>query len=628
VNFDAPERYPHYLRRTKAASWPYRVLCFDCESEVEALPDGREGYSEKLVSISWIELKRDDQAYVYCGEGKSSAADGLWDRIASCTKRGSPLTVMCYQATRNWSLAEVWRMIETGRLTIESRRGRGGSTEGAKQESGVGGILTLRDPPLIFRLALEQTGAWLTGLDVRNYGTEPPSQTDRGTATARWLADWWQRWAALCRSYRCGKHCYTAGGQALESFRATYYSGGILCHQSDEAISLEERSYYGGRSECYRIGDAGTRLSYLDIRGSYTHCYRTCRVGERPRSEVRPGSRYCWPDDLPAADCIASVQLETDEPAYPYRRRARTEPSSDSSTVASAARLQGGDTDVIYPVGRFWTVLAGPELSDAVVMGRVRQVARAVQYYTGYALKAYGEAMDAMRCECDAKGEKDLSRTAKLMSNCLWGKFGQRVRSWGVDHEQLPPVQYGEFYARDSAGHWQLYRSVGGLVQRDCVGGLSRDAAPSVAAWIASHGRMALLRVLRAIGWERCYYCDTDAVMCDDEGVQQAVRLGMVAADTLGKLGIRWSSSEVWLAGIKYYRYDSTTVCAGLPSGCNTDIAGQASYLHSQSPTDSVRNGYRPTASCTVRSYSRTGEYTHGTVDSAGRVSPIELWED
>ena len=126
----------------------------------------------------------------------------------------------------------------------------------------------------------------------------------------------------------------------------------IMCHQNREIWAMERDAYFGGRSECYRLGKIKGEFFHLDVKSMYAHIAETEKL---PRVLLDDGgernSSIVYLHAARHRHVIAKVLLETSIPAYPVRHRDKT----------------------VYPVGRFVTTLCWPELQMAIMNCHVVQ---------------------------------------------------------------------------------------------------------------------------------------------------------------------------------------------------------------------------------------------------------------
>jgi hypothetical protein len=596
-------RYPHYLRPVKKAYWPATVLVIDCESEIVSEDMRSNSYREGVVQVHWCQLRLEAYGYVYAGCDSDSTPSRLWERIAQLTKGGKCLHVFCYHATRVWTLVDLWQRLESGLLTLSRGDTKGKAVEFPKRPTDQDGFLVLRDPPMMAALYHKETGARITLWDARNHGLEIGDAQQRGGLLVHYLCDWLTRYNLDCGRYDLGGLQLTAGSQALHGYRKGYYHSGVYCHASDEVLRMEASGYHGGRVEAYRLGPQRDRLHYADERSCYTGVCSRLSIPARLCGTNPNPDFNTWRRAVESGAALVQCTVRLEEPAYPYRSARAGSVMAGSQRENGSSHSDSGDTDTCYPVGRFRTVLAGPEALDALEHGYIEDVHWLATYECEPIFKDFAEALHAWRLECDKRSDKDMSRCAKLIANCFAGKWGQHKRCWIPDTTDTHGYAYGEWYGADERGQIQRYRTVGGQVQRDSDEGLAPDANLAIAAWITSAARIRLLNLIRRAGWEHVAYCDTDALMVDDVGLS---RLEIVPADAtpvLGSTGVRWTSEQVVIHSVKHYSYDQYTVCAGLPRGLVRDEMDGATYTLVPNPERYVYGHERPQSVTEVRSY-------------------------
>jgi len=157
----------------------------------------------------------------------------------------------------------------------------------------------------------------------------------------------------------------------------------ILVDSNEPALELARRSYLGGRVECGRLGRVDGPVYRLDVNSMYPavmrdNWYPTRLIGHTSRAEV--AELHEW---LAKWCVVAEVDLATDEPAYP---------------VVVEGRL-------VFPVGRFLTVLASPELQHALERERVLAVHAVACYDRAVLFKAFVEECWAIRLAAIQAGD-------------------------------------------------------------------------------------------------------------------------------------------------------------------------------------------------------------------------------
>ena len=642
-------RYRHCLTACRGDAMPRSLVAVDCEW-FEA--EDRSNPSRLLRSLSsWHAvaclLDRGKPGRVRETHGTDAAS--WWVSLDWLLKRGGITWVISCPAGRAMALLGLWEGLENGAVRVTGRDYRHGRLPGGtmsplrgstdpsagghrgrtvyhvpglsennsdlaeeveKPDSPLhrgseAGYIVLEDPPTVVHARVAGTTGTIHWVDSRNYGvnTDEPEHTaaERARVLHRFALDM----AGVLRSYGLGGLKDTAGSQAMAAFRRKHVRSVIVCHTVKEALNLEGAAYYGGRAEAFRVGRITGPIYHYDYRSLYPSVcarldlpvrlrhYQDSSVSDRP---VLPTNLY---------ECIADVTLATQSPDYPRR-------------------LEG---IVVWPTGRFRTMLSGPELAHAVEHGRVLAWHSVAEYDLEPALKSYALEMDAIRQEAERSGNHPIRQWAKAMGVCLPGKLGQKSRRWQTVACSPPFGYYDEWYRVCDGLRPERWRTVAGVTQHEIIESWSNDSVPAIAAWITSAGRMKLLEAIEDAGRDHVYYVDTDSLFVDEVGSERLIELGYVDADRMGYLKLEGVYSNMEIRGIKDYTIDGVHVSSGLPRGSSDVPGSRDNYWWTPWIGLATSTHRRPTADAVLKKYQRTQPYRHGTVLADGTVAPLQRWE-
>ena len=311
-------------------------------------------------------------------------------------------------------------------------------------------------------------------------------------------------------------------------------------------------------------------------------------------------------DELDASQVIARVEIETDEPAYPVRR----------------------DFDIIYPVGRFTTVLCGPELQDAVRFNRVRAWHEICSYEFSPILRNLAERLYELRVAAEGLDDPLLASWAKYLANTLPGKLGYKRKLWQTEPFAMAPELWGEWHQEGKSGKVERWRALAGVCQREIVGGYGPDAIPSMAAWIASCARLELLRAIRQASWENVLYYDTDSLIVNEKGHENLFRLRGDERGKLGGLEERGAFDDLEIRGIKYYVEAGTVTCASVPRGLSVHSEDRRGHWWTPALGENLTPNGAGKARQVFQQWPLPGPYRHGQVAEDGTISPFTLTEE
>lgn len=519
-------RSEHYLFRVRPSPWPKTVITLHVQCEW--VTDDNNPLRQVLYMRQWnvAIVTKEEGGYSISRTACGATIQGFYLGLAECLNRSRGCTLICSCTRQAAAALKLWELLENGEVTISGRdyrsrkgipgdlsgmpedragdivagekqvdkdnvqgmqnnMGQGGRNRRRHSSGGsrkTGGIMILNDPPIVMDLRLDGSQYKLIWLDAANYSVDAIGEWGDNPDTSRRLAEWYISAAvALKEAGDCGWQ-NTAGSQAMHLFRSSYLDTSILSHTHPAASQLEKDALFGGRCQCFRVGKIAGPVHLYDIRSMYPWLcanlslpVRLCRALERPTM-----------DDLavldPALFCIADVAIICDESQYPKRV---------------------GDA-VHYPVGHYWTCLAGAELCSAMRAGNVRGVRRLAIYESEPALARYASALYGLRCRYDLQHSRNGGSYIKRLMNSVVGKFSQTERTWEDCPNAESAFEWGEWWAtgRDgdmtrwhpslgmsSANNWEDGRMV--QSRQSLLLLLPQDAIDLLASWMPQNGKVS-----------------------------------------------------------------------------------------------------------------------------------------
>ena len=351
-----------------------------------------------------------------------------------------------------------------------------------------------------------------------------------------------EKYYEFIRENEMGKFSLTKASQAMSCYRHRFMEKKLHVHQSEEVVKLERLAYFGGRTECFRLGVQPVQpYVSLDINSMYPFIMRNFKLPtklvdyqENPLSaEVHTL--------LKNYSVIAEVMLSTEEPAYAVR----------------------GNQKILFPVGEFKTFLCTGGLQYAFDHGHVKEVLRASIYKNDYIFSGYVDHFYEQKASYRADGNLVMESLCKKFLNCLYGKFGERrwVEARSIEKDGLRYYRI-DCYDQTTGDHWIEYKLFNTYFKK-----LYQVEGPrsivSIPAHITEYARLLLWKIIDGIGRENVYYCDTDSIIirADDLG-----RVDYPLDDAeLGCLGTKETFETLELYGCKHYTMGGVVKIKGVP---------------------------------------------------------------
>jgi len=333
-----------------------------------------------------------------------------------------------------------------------------------------------------------------------------------------------------------GSFSATVAGQAFGAYRHRFMQAEqILIHSDKRALNVERRSYAGGRTECFYMGEIKEKVYYVDVNSMYPavmqdKLYPIELVTFWEKATIEQVKNKIQDDYLICCD----VRINTQINIFHIKKK----------------RL-------IFPVGDYWTSLTTPELIEAIDRGILTEVKNVAIYKGGNIFEAYVQYFYSKRLEMKELGDKIHDFLFKLFLNCLYGKFGQKniqYEAVGVaDPEKLDYIQIYHFDTKER----ETFKVFGGKVwkrKEDPNDNEAYNSFPAVAAHVTAYARMMLFGYMETAGRENVYYCDTDSLLVNKAGYFNLLNEGVINSKTLGKLKLE-KEGRLTLYGCKDYTF-------------------------------------------------------------------------
>lgn len=383
----------------------------------------------------------------------------------------------------------------------------------------------------------------------------------------------------------------------------------------------DRAAMYGGRRQVWRIGTfRGRRYLDVDMAAAYPTMATVLPVPVR-----RVETFTSIPLDHPVLDRddlgpLAACRVTTDTPRYPLRLGEST----------------------WYPVGEFWTVLAGPELARARARGDLIAIGPGELHQLAPVLADWATWLLEQRATSNGEVPAVVRHAMKVWGRTVIGRFGGH--SWTRTVLGDSPVE-GWGYEPGLNATTGL---PGGVVD---LGGLrywteqaegAANAYPAVTAWVESAVRDALGIVIDALGPGACVYANTDGLvvaetMLGTAAAKGAVRLPdglkgaartQVALDAASalvaplRLVVKHQTVSLTVQGPTHVRFGAQRKLAGIPADADEQSPGQFTFRAWPTMTWQMAGGdgrgyHRPMMLRTI-----DGPYPAGWVLDDGTVYP------
>ena len=371
------------------------------------------------------------------------------------------------------------------------------------------------------------------------------------------LLDWWD-------DNKLGHWSTTGPGCGWNSARHMSKQPLLVVRDDPAEVKHDRSAHLGGRRDVTRVGEIeGGPFAQID----FSNAYLTVAA-----SQLLPKGRLAHYDsfdpygtwvDGNRFGVIAECEVQCRVPRYPFATASGT----------------------FYPVGRFRSVLASPEIVSARNTGDLVAIGPGYVHDLGYPLQQWARwALDI----CDGGAQE----TAPVVASCVkqWGRsvIGKFAARASTSTARGPALWPGWHLERGSSGPDHLPAAdvhVAGRHWWVTFDQEGENAYPAVLAWVASYVRVALGRMLEQLGEDLWVCCDTDGAMLDLTKARSWLR---ERSARFGRLRTPWAVAEAvceavtpltWplvprvktlshtltVVGPQHYQADTFTRAAGRP---------------------------------------------------------------
>lgn len=601
-------RAPHFLEPIKTSRRIHRCVYLDTETEQVELINGEEIHHLKLGQ-SVRTRRRSNGSWTKGKWIKFTHAEQIADWLCDAAPAGTTTYVWGHNMSYDFRVCDfIYTMPERGFTTknpiiennpflVEYRK-----PHGKKRYTRIIFISSTN----IYQSSLDSLGK-LYGINKGDWA----SVKDDSEALAEYcqkdvliLREAMEGWMEFIDKNDLGPFAITLASQAFCTWRYRFQPESILIDSDKRALETSRAAYYGGRTECFYIGNTTGQFIYIDVNSMYPsvmldNLYPTNLVGCADNVPLGTLHRVLL-KHLVTAD----VTLQTDIPAYPLKYKKR----------------------LMFPTGRFRTTLSTPELVYALDSGHIKKIHRIAYYERSRLFSEYVDTIYKMRRHFKDVGNDVWAMLCKLLLNTLYGKFAQT----GIRFEKVTdsaPFGIGierEYNAR--LGEWFTFRHFGNSIQKAEKIPESYNSHPAIAAHVTSYARMELWNVIALAGIDNVYYCDTDSLVINLEGFS---RVKCLCDETeLGKWAIESYPIEMDIYGPKDYHIGYKEKIKGIKK----DAEKISNDIYIQSQWETIKGGIRSAQGLSPKTrkvvkYLRRG-YVKGEVLPSGRVRPWCLPND
>lgn len=311
------------------------------------------------------------------------------------------------------------------------------------------------------------------------------------------LMDWWDE-------NELGRWSITGASCGWNAYRHIPTPRRVLVDPAEDGVKFDRLAVKGGRREAFRIGTfRNGPFAELDFVAAHPTiaAMRPLPCGRGRKFGSLPTNTALLENDRRGV--IARALVATETPRWPYRAHGST----------------------WWPTGRFWTVLAGPELAEARRLGCLEQIGEGYVHTLGCSMMPWAKWILAVQSGTDATAPPIARLAAKSWGRSVIGKWAARTHRT-IKLGAAPVAEWGlERGWNHDAGTRGAMVDLDGQRWWTTADQEPDNAYPAVLAWVESEVRVRLGRMLEALGDRALLQCDTDGCLIDLRAALRHVEL-------------------------------------------------------------------------------------------------------
>jgi hypothetical protein len=412
------------------------------------------------------------------------------------------------------------------------------------------------------------------------------------------MLDYW----SFLYTHNLGSFGLTKAGQSIIAYRSRFMIKNIYIHKNPSVQILEKNSYYGGRTECFKIGNiSGGPFIFLDINSMYPFIMQSKKLPFRLYDyEKNPDIKMVY-SGLKYLSCCAKCEIKTDDPAYAFRLKGK----------------------IIFPIGHFITYLTTPSLKYAIENNHLIKVLDISWYEEDYIFKDYVDYFYPLKYMYKKDKNAIYTNIVKIFLNSLYGKFGQYFDTVINQHDiECDSFSREEIYDRITGENHIITKLFNKLIET-----FGRQPAEksilAIPAHITDYARMYLWEIIKTIGRDKVFYCDTDSVVIRKSDLKYVKH--KISYSEIGCLGIDLETNTLKIKGLKNYITDNNRKIKGIPKTAIEIKPGTFEYWQFLGCISHMRLNEQNKIIVKKITKTLTYKYTKGNVQFNGDIKPIEL---
>jgi len=524
------KKIQHILKPNKLNKLPVYIICVDTETFPIKLDEETEKHNLRLGYAIYWDRRRDKKDYFYFEDPLS-----FWEFVKSKLKKKSKIFIFAHNFDFDFQILKGWDLLPKVIDGDFNKTIFDGNRFIIEYKAKLPTTLSLISTTNFFKVKLKDLGKMLKNekltVDFNSVEKEELKEyCKRDTEILLNLIDYYLKFLS---EHNLGNFKFTIAAQSFNAYRHRFMKHKIYIHNNTDVINLERLSYFGGRNECFYIGEViGEKIYKLDINSMYPFIMRSFDFPIKLVKHFKNITVKRLYEIMQNFLVIAKVKIKIDKPCIPKK-----------------------DKKLIFPIGVFNTVLCSPELNLIKKYGKIIEVKEVAIYEKAKIFKDFVDYFYKLRLKYKKENNHIMQFFVKLILNSLYGKFGEKKEEYKeVGFTEKGHYEIIRVYDMDNK-KWIYRKIINGKVFEKVGFEEGFNSFVAVASFTSSYARTYLWELMEKAGLENIYYCDTDSLFTNESGYKNL--MGYIDNKELGKLKIEEITDYLDIRGCKDYTFNT-----------------------------------------------------------------------
>lgn len=343
----------------------------------------------------------------------------------------------------------------------------------------------------------------------------------------------------------------TASSLGFNIFTTKFLKEKIVIHSLKNLLEIEKKSYRGGFTDCFKIGNFKQKLYHLDVNSMYPYVMK---------NNVFPINLSTYSSDKNLFD----VLFKAIEDKKSIIAVVNIFLPKDKAFILSKCEVNKEDKTCRLS-GQYWATLTTPELNYVLKYGKILMIDSIAVYDNAYIFSEFIDFFYKKRLEYLEQNNLIFSEFCKLIMNSVYGKFGQRKYEYTkVNTSKTFKINSLNNFIIDNNGEvleQKIYQFGYNIYVIKLTEDMSFNSFIPIPSHVTAYARDYLTELIEIAEIDNVYYTDTDSLIVNEKGYKN---LEKFMGKGLGQIKLVGISNYTEIINPKHYTFNDITKIKGI----------------------------------------------------------------